>query len=506
MHSLTRDQLAGGAFDVARTDGAPILPVTILQVGDGNFLRGFVDWMVDVANGQGLTKAGVAIAQPLDQGIASLLAAQDNLYTVLLRGIENGREVESRRVVSCVSEALNPYADWARMVELATSPALRFFVSNTTEAGIADREEPYTPGTCPDSFPAKVAALLHARYTTLGGSADSGLVFLPCELIEANGANLKRIVLAHARRWGLEAGFADWIETHNHFLNTLVDRIVPGYPRDEAEALSAKWGYQDKLAVAAEPFHVWVIEGPAHLAEELPLHKAGLNVVWTDDLQPYRTRKVRILNGAHTASALAAYCAGLDTVKSMMDDATVSAYLNRVMFEEIVPYVPLPEAERQDYARTIMERFGNPYIRHELISITLNSVSKWQVRVLPSLKDAVVRNGSAPAGLSFSLAALLRFYRGRLADGAYAGQREAGSYPISDNADVIAAMSAAWTAHAGDPKALVAAVLSDARLWKEDLTAISGLAERVAGSLAAIEAKGMKAALADLVGADLVAG
>ncbi len=506
MRSLTRDQLAGGAFDVAHTGGAPTLPVTILQVGDGNFLRGFVDWMVDVANGQGLTKAGVAIAQPLDQGIANLLKAQDNLYTVLLRGIEGGREVEARRVVSCVSEALNPYADWARMVELASSPALRFFVSNTTEAGIADREEPYTPGTCQDSFPAKVAALLHARYKALGGSADSGLVFLPCELIEANGANLKRIVLAHAKRWGLEAGFADWVETHNHFLNTLVDRIVPGYPKDEAAALSAKWGYEDRLAVAAEPFHVWVIEGPAHLADELPLHKAGLNVVWTDDLQPYRTRKVRILNGAHTASALAAYCAGLDTVKSMMDDPTVSAYLNTVMFEEIVPYVPLPEAERQDYARTIMERFGNPYIRHELISITLNSVSKWQVRVLPSLKDAVARNGQAPTGLSFSLAALLRFYRGTLANGACTGEREAGSYPISDNAEVIAAMCAAWTANAGDLRALAVAVLSDVRLWKEDLTAIPGLTARVADSLAAIEAKGMKAAMADLVGAELVAG
>ncbi|PWC37750.1 tagaturonate reductase [Azospirillum sp. TSO35-2] len=499
MRSLTRDLLAGGALDVAHTDGAPTLPVTILQVGDGNFLRGFVDWMVDVANGQGLTKAGVAIAQPLDQGIAALLKAQDNLYTVLLRGIENGREVESRRVVSCVTDALNPYADWQRMLGYATSPALRFFVSNTTEAGIADREEPYTPGACQTSFPAKVAALLYARYQALGGTAGSGLVFLPCELIEANGTNLKRIVLAHAKRWGLEAGFAAWVERHNHFLNTLVDRIVPGYPKDEAAALSAKWGYEDKLAVAAEPFHVWVIEGPAELAEELPLHKAGLNVVWTDDLQPYRTRKVRILNGAHTASALAAYCAGLDTVKAMMDDATVAAYLNRVMFEEIVPYVPLPEAERQDYARTIMERFGNPYIRHELISITLNSVSKWQVRVLPSLKDAVARNGEAPAGLSFSLAALLRFYRGTAAGGAYTGTRDAGAYPISDNAEVIAAMSAAWAANAGDTKALVKAVLSDVRLWKEDLTAIPGLAVRVADSLAAIEAKGMKAAMAGLV-------
>ncbi|WP_448191002.1 tagaturonate reductase [Azospirillum sp. sgz301742] len=500
MHSLTRDLLAGGALDVAHTAGAPTLPVTILQVGDGNFLRGFVDWMVDVANGAGVYRGGVAIAQPLGQGVAGLLQAQDNLYTVLLRGIEEGREVEARRVVSCVSDALNSHAEWERMLVHATSPALRFFVSNTTEAGIADSDEPYTPGVCQSSFPAKVAALLHARYTALGGTPESGLVFLPCELIEANGTTLKRIVLAHAKRWGLEPGFAAWVEAHNHFLNTLVDRIVPGHPKDEAAALFAAWGYEDRLAVAGEPFHVWVIEGPAHLAEEFPLHKAGLNVVWTDDLQPYRTRKVRILNGAHTASSLAAFCAGLDTVNAMMDDATVAAYLNKVMFEEIVPFVPLPEGERQHYARTIMERFGNPYIRHELISIALNSVSKWQVRVLPSLKDSVARHGEAPAGLSFSLAALLRFYRGTMVDGAYTGTRNAGTYPIRDNPDVIAAMNAAWSTHGGDPKALAATLLADTRLWGEDLTRIPGLAVRTAASLAAIEAKGMPAAMAELVG------
>ncbi len=499
MHSLNRELLAGGTLDVEYTAGALIHPITILQVGDGNFLRGFVDWMVDVANGQGLLNDGVAIVHPLDKGIANLLKAQDNLYTVLLRGIEQGQEVETRRVVSCVSDALNPYVDWNRLLAYAISPALRFFVSNTTEAGIADVEELYTPGICQHSFPAKVAALLYARYTILGGTAENGLVFLPCELIEANGANLKRIVLAHARRWGLESGFTAWVEAHNHFLNTLVDRIVPGYPREEAATLFARWGYEDTLAVAGEPFHVWVIEGPAHLAEELPLHKTGLNVVWTDDLQPYRTRKVRILNGAHTASSLAAYCAGLDNVKSMMDDATVSAYLNKVMFEEIVPFVPLPEAERRQYAATIMERFGNPYIRHELISIALNSVSKWQVRVLPSLKDRVARYGEAPAGLSFSLAALLRFYRGVMVNGEYTGTRDAGAYPIRDNAEVIAAMNAAWSAHAGDPQALVAKVLADTRLWGEDLTRIPGLVLLTANHLAAIQAKGVKAAMAELV-------
>ncbi len=502
MQTLRRDLLASGKLSVAHTPGAPIHPVNILQIGDGNFLRGFVDWMVDCANGQGLFKGGVAIAQPLAKGLAEPLNAQDGLFTVLLRGIEAGQEVEQRRVVSCVSQALNPYEQWDAMLALAVSPTLRFVVSNTTEAGIADADEAYTPGQCQNNFPAKVAALLHARYQALGGGKESGLIFLPCELIEANGTNLKRIVLSHAGRWKLEAGFIAWVEQHNHFLDTLVDRIVPGYPAAEAPALCRSWGYQDPLVVAAEPFHVWVIQGPKELAEEFPLHKAGLNVVWTDDMQPYRTRKVRILNGAHTASALAAYRAGLDTVKSMMDDATVSAFLKKVMFEEIVPFVPLPEAERQSYAATIMERFGNPYIRHELISIALNSVSKWKVRVLPTVKDYAARHGRAPAGLAFSLAALLWFYKGEMAGGEYTGKREAGPYPIKDDAAVIDRLAAAWTGErAGQAAALAAELLADAHLWGEDLTKVPDLAEQTGKALATIEAKGVEAAMQALLAA-----
>lgn len=305
MQSLNRQLVAEGTLGIEHAPGAPIRPVSILQIGDGNFLRAFVDWMVDVADGAGILDAGVAIAQPLDAGIATLLRTQGDVYTVLLRGIENGREVVSRRVVTCVADAFNPYAEWDRMLAYAVQPGLRFVVSNTTEAGIADVEEAFVEGNCPVSFPAKVAALLQARHKTLGGGADTGLVFLPCELIENNGATLRQIVLHHAERWGLDAGFVKWVEIHCHFLNTLVDRIVPGFPKNEAETLFGAWGYRDALAVAAEPFHVWVIEGPNQFAEELPLHKAGLNVVWTDDMQPYRTRKVRILNGAHTSSVLA---------------------------------------------------------------------------------------------------------------------------------------------------------------------------------------------------------
>jgi len=493
MESLQRSRLAAGSYGVAHTPGAPVYPVNILQIGDGNFLRAFVDWMVDVCNGQGLFRGGVAIAQPLPQGIAGQLVAQDHLFTVLLRGIEGGQKVSSRRVVSCVSQVVNPYDQWDAMRALAADPNLRFVVSNTTEAGIADVEELFVPRICPRSFPAKVASLLRARYLALGGPAAPGLVFLPCELIEANGTNLKRIVLLHAQRWSLGADFTNWIERSNHFLDTLVDRIVPGYPAGEADALCAEWGYEDKLIATAEPFLIWVIQGPAALAEELPLHKAGLNVVWTDDMQPYRTRKVRILNGAHTASALAAYCAGLDTVQQMMEDPAVAAYLRHVMFDEIVPFVPLAEAERQAYAATIVERFGNPFIRHELISIALNSVSKWKVRVLPTMKDYLAARGAVPPGLAFSLAALLWFYRGRMVAGVYTGTREAGPYPIHDDAAVIARMEAAWAA--GDPAHAAAALLGDAALWGEDLAALPGLAGLVTADLSAIAAKGMPAAL-----------
>ena len=498
MLTLNRNLLADGHLKLEASAPSSLKPVSILQIGDGNFLRAFADWMIDVTNGAGLFNGRVTIAQPLARGIAELMKAQECLYTVILRGVQNGVAVDSRRVVSCVDKVLNPYVEWDAMLATAQDPTLRFVISNTTEAGIAYTEEPLLDGQCPGSFPAKVTALLLARFKALGGTASSGLVFLPCELIEANGTILRAYVLQYAEAWRLPTEFVTWVSEHNVFCNTLVDRIVPGFPAVEAEALYAQLGYKDPLLVAAEPFLLWVIEGPAAIADELPLHKAGLDVVWTTDLQPYRTRKVRILNGAHTASSLAAFCAGLDTVQSMTEDTVVSKFLDRVMFEEIVPFVPLPDAERLAYAQTIMERFANPSIRHELISIALNSVSKWSVRVLPTVKDYAARHGKAPVGLSFSLAALLNFYRGRMVKaGEYEGQRQDGAYPIRDNPEVLAIFNAAWR-QADDLERVVTHLLSDTRLWGEDLTGVSGLAEQTAAALARIKALGVKPAMAEL--------
>jgi len=502
MISLNRASLAEGKLKVEASQPSSLKPVRILQIGDGNFLRAFVDWMVDVANGAGLMNGEVTVVQPLDRGIADLMKAQDQLFTVLLRGVQNGQQVQTKRLVSCVKDTLNPYAQWNVMLAAMQDPSLRFVVSNTTEAGIAYVEEAYVEGKCPANFPAKVTALLLARFKAFGGSPASGLVFLPCELIDTNGSKLRSFVLQFAEAWKLPAEFVAWVKAHNVFCNTLVDRIVPGFPAAEAEALYAEFGYKDPLMVAAEPFLLWCIEGPAGLtqtlAEELPLHKAGIDVVWTDNLQPYRTRKVRILNGAHTASSLASYCAGLDTVREMTEDPVVSKYLDRVMFEEIVPFVPLPDAERKAYAATIMERFANPHIRHELISIALNSVSKWTVRVLPTVKDYAAQHGKAPAGLAFSLAALLNFYRGSFAaNGDYVGQRDKGAYPIKDNADILQIMNAAW-AGSSDAAKVAATLLADTRLWGEDLTRVPGLAEQTAAALARILAVGVKAALGEL--------
>ncbi len=494
MSLLTRRALTRDLKGVAPADPAP-RPIKVLQIGDGVFLRAFVDWMIDVANEKGTFDGGVAIAKARPGGSPRPFAAQENLFTVLLRGRVDGREVVDRRIVSSVQLALDPDTEWNRFLAIAASPDLRFVVSNTTEAGIVEVEEPLDPKVCPNSFPAKVAALLKARWSTLGPDAP-GLVFLPCELIEANGTTLRRMVLGHARRWGLEAAFVDWIEDNNVFVDTLVDRIVAGYPEGEKATLFGEWGYEDPLAVAAEPFHVWVIQGPKAIAAELPLADAGLDVIWTDDLKPYRTRKVRILNGGHTASALAAYLAGLDTVEAMTRDPQISAFLRRVLIDEIVPQAPLPEAERRAYAATVLERFGNPFIRHELLSIALNSVSKWVVRVLPTIEDWVKDGKPAPDGLAFSLASLLWFYRGQRETGSVFGGRDRGAYPIRDDAYVLDIMVAAWAGVArGDAPAIARRLLAEPRLWGKDLTTVGDLSAQVETAIAAIEDAGVRGAL-----------
>jgi tagaturonate reductase len=504
MKRLSRELLRQGpalAPSVA-CNGPASRPERLVQFGEGNFLRAFAGWMVDLLNEQGLFNGSIVVLQPIPHGRVEDLQAQDGLYTVVLRGVQDGARVESRRLVTAVSRALNPYTAWEEAARCFRHPGLRFVISNTTEAGIVFRAEAHRPGQCPESFPAKVTALLFERFKATRGGPAGGLVFLPCELIDRNGDTLCRCVLQHAEAWGLGPEFAAWVSADNHFLNTLVDRIVPGHPREEAETLARELGYEDKLLVAGEVFHLWVIEGPPGVAEELPFHRAGLNVVWTDDLAPYRTRKVRVLNGAHTASVLAAFHAGLDTVRGMVEDPLLGRFVRRVVFDEILPNVPLPEPDKADYARSVLERFANPFVRHELLAIALNSVSKWRVRVLPSLLDHLQATGRLPPLLGFSLAALLRFYQGRRAEsGEFVGARGDTAYAIRDEPTVLDFMAAAWLdfERHRDPGRLVARVLGAESLWGQDLNRVAGLTQSITRHLGEIQRHGLRDVLTPLL-------
>lgn len=493
MKSLNAE-LAQSDFNFANEKGpartGERLPIKALQFGEGNFLRAFVDWMLDELNRSGEFNGRVAVVQPIENGLVDMLNEQDCLYTLMMRGVQNGEVKEQRQIVSSIDHGLNPYKQWSELTELACSDDLRFVFSNTTEAGIAHVDEDYTRGTCQTSFPAKVTSLLFERFK----AGTGGLVFIPCELIERNGDNLKRIVLQYAEEWKLGDDFCKWVCSDNFFLNTLVDRIVPGYPREEVETLTEEFGYKDNLIVAAEIFHLWVIEGPEKLAEELPFHKVGLNVVWTDDMTPYRTRKVRILNGAHTSSVPAAFHAGRNTVGEMLDDSDFKAYLTKAIFEEIIPTMTLPEEELKVYAEAVLERFSNPFIRHELLSISLNSVSKWKVRVMPSLLDYLEKKGELPAALTFSLAALIYFYNGL----GGTGKRGDEEYSIRDNKEIVEFMEAVW--EKGDIDELVECVLSNESFWGRDLTEIACMKDRVTENLKSIAANGVRQTVKSLIG------
>jgi tagaturonate reductase len=473
-------------------------PERVVQFGEGNFLRSFVDWMIDAMNGRGLFGGRVVVVQPIERGTVDVLNAQDGLYTLILRGLQGGQVVEQRQVITAISRGIDPYRDWNGFLAVAEQPELRFAVSNTTEAGIAYVEEPRPTQGCPASFPAKVTAFLHRRFDRFRGDPAKGIVFLPCELIERNGAQLRSCVLRHAEAWGLGPEFTGWVSEHNRFLNTLVDRIVPGYPHEEASALAEQLGYEDRLLTTGEIFHIWVIEGDAEVAKELPLTQAGLNVVWTPDLQPFRTRKVRILNGAHTMMALAAFLAGADTVRECVEDPVLGAYVRRGVFDEILPLLPLPAQETRAFAEDVMERLANPFIKHNLISIALNSVSKYRVRVLPSLLEYRTAYRRIPHALTFSLAALLAFYRGtEVRDGALLGARGNGPYPVKDDAPVLDAFAEQWRAFAQheDVAVFCRTILAHADFWGEDLAALPDLREDVSAHLGRILKGGVRQAL-----------
>ena len=474
-------------------------PEKVLQFGEGNFLRAFVDWMIDKANRDGIYRGSIVLCQPIAQGLKDMINAQDGVYTLAMRGAENGQPVENIEVITSVSRCINPCENYENLMEIARSADLEVVVSNTTEAGIAYHEGDRLTDRPPVSFPAKVTAFLYERYKAFNGDPQKGLLFLPVELIDNNGAELKRIVLKYAEEWELGQEFTEWVNTANEFTSTLVDRIVTGYPRDEISYFEEKLGYKDNIIDTSELFNLWVIEGDKKWADKLPVHKTDANVIWTDDVKPYKKRKVRILNGAHTSTVLAAYLAGFDIVGDFMKDDTVRTFMNDVIYKEVIPTLDLPKEELESFAAAVNDRFANPYIKHNLLDIALNSCSKFNARCLPSLLGYVEEKGKLPKCLTFSLAAFIKFYQGEWKDGVYTGTRKDGTqYPLRDDEAVIRFFADAWAEN--DAEKTAESVLSNKDFWSgKDLTEVPGLKDAVAGYLKEMDKKEIKEIMAELI-------
>jgi Mannitol-1-phosphate/altronate dehydrogenases len=451
-------------------------PVRVLQIGEGNFLRGFADWMIQQCRTQGLFQGGVAVTQPRPSGAKKLaeLKAQDGLYTQLIRGLKNGQPIEEIEIIAVFNAMIDPYLEWERFMALADEPELQVVVSNTTEAGLRYIETAWTSQQPVESFPAKLTLLLYRRFETFGGDTSRGLIMLPCELLERNGDTLKACVLQHADDWHLPETFKQWVISHNRFLNSLVDRIVTGYPADDAEALFDKLQYRDAMLNAAEPYHFWAIEAEPELERVLPFVKAGLNVVWTDDLKPYQLRKVRILNGAHTLMTPIGLLSGAEHVRGLMEHPALGQWVRSTVANEIIPSVPIDSSSLTAYANDVYDRYLNPFIRHRLLDIAMNSMSKFKARLLPTLIAYVESNQALPEGLVRGLAALIRLYRvEQQADGSYSSTTFDGApLPIRDDANVLEAMAAAWSG--GSSAAAAEQVLSRADWWGQDIRTLAG--------------------------------
>ena len=470
-------------------------PIKVLQFGEGNFLRGFVDYMIDIANEKGEFDGDIVLVKPIEFGTLDRFRAQECQYTVSLRGIVDGKSTVLNRIVTSVADVVAAHEEYERYSSYAKLDTLRYIVSNTTEAGIVYDESDKLEMNPPKSFPAKLAKFLYERYQYFNGAMDKGLVMLPVELIDDNGIHLKECVLKQADNWNLEDGFKKWVNEACIFTSTLVDRIITGYPREEDAKLWEEWGYRDELIVTGEPFALWVIESEKEIRGEFPLDKAGLPVIFTDNQKPYKQRKVRILNGAHTSFVLASYLAGNDTVLESMKDELVYQFMRSTIFDEVIPTLTLPEKDLVDFAEAVTTRFNNPYVKHALLSISLNSVSKWRARCMPSFLGYIEKTGKLPKHLTFSLAALMAFYQGtEIRDKALIGHRNGEEYNIMDDAAVLEYFAANSTKPS---KEFAHSFLSNLDFFGQDLTQIEGLEDTVATYLDEIAEKGMRKTMED---------
>ena len=472
-------------------------PEKVLQFGEGNFLRAFVDYWFDLANEKADWNGKCVLVQPIAPGLAKMINEQEGLYTLYLRGSENGQKVDDKRVISSVSRCLNPYekADYEKMMDVAASDDLEIIVSNTTEAGIVYDPACQQNDCPPSSFPAKLTQVLYHRYK----AGKKGIIMLACELIDNNGKELLKCVNQYIDQWGLEDGFKKYVNEDCTFCGSLVDRIVPGRIRDPKEVaeLEEKHGYADPLLDVGEVFGVWVIEGDTKLNDILPFRKAGLedHVFVTPDMSPYKKRKVRILNGAHTGFVLGAYLAGFDMVRDCMHDETILGYMNKMLLQEVVPILPLDQDDCKKFAAAVEDRFNNPFVNHELMSISLNSTSKWRARNMPSFLEYIKKNGKLPTCLTMSFAAYIAFYSNNIQElndkGLVCKRAKGNEYTISDDRYVLEF----YNAHKDDDiPTLVHAVMTNEQMWGQDLTKVAGFEEATVKNLTLIREQGAMAA------------
>jgi len=469
-------------------------PERIIQFGEGNFLRAFVDWQVHIMNNTLDFNTGVVVVQPIEKGLIDLLAQQDNLYTVYLQGIKNGSPSKDHSVVDCITRCINPYENFDAYLKLAENPEMRFIISNTTESGIAFEPSDKLSSAPPKSYPAKLTSLLYHRYKYFSGDTEKGFIIIPCELIDRNGEKLQQVVLQLCQLWNLEETFVTWIKESCTFCCSLVDRIVTGFPRDTINEITSELGYKDNAVVVGEQFHLWVIEAPDFVAEEFPAHKADLNTLIVKDMTPYRTRKVRILNGSHTALTPVAYLYGIETVGEAISHQVVGKFVKELISEEIVKTIDLPADELNYFANEVIDRFSNPFIEHYVMSISLNSWSKYKARNLPTLLDYLEREQELPKRMVFALAALISFYKGKRDNGE--------AISLLDEQEILALFENLWNRDyksESDLTNICRVVLSSKLLWDRDLNEIPNLTKSLSKYLFSIENKGIKEAIEDIL-------
>lgn len=466
------------------------LPVKILQFGEGNFLRAFVDWMIDIANEKGVMNHGIIAVQPIAGGenMIKLFKEQDCMYHVYLEGIKDKIPVKETRLVKSIMDIINPYSQYQEYEKLFLSDELEMIISNTTEAGIRYEEGDDLKSEPPKSFPAKITALLYKRYKKYNGDPKKGLQIVCCELIEDNGSTLRQYVLKHAEYNKLEQEFINWLNSSCYFYDTLVDRIVPGFPKENINEIKAELGYNDNLVVKGEYFHVWAIGGDATIKEKLPLDKAGLNVLFMDSIKDFRAKKVRILNGSHTAMVPVALQLGCETVMDAFNTPEIEKYINKMVKTEVLPQIKGTKEELDEFAAKILERFYNPYLKHYLKDISLNSISKWEARDYPTVYDNYKAGKDAKLAI-FSYAALLTLY---------SGKSEAKNFSPKDTPEFLQFIQSTY--NPDDLKGWVEGIVKNKEMWIEDFTIIPYFIDEVANDVKLITEKGMLEALRQIIG------